>query len=167
MRENLKLNDHTDVFSKDKCLSFDLSFHQHPYFALCVQAAKALASLRIYADTPEPSMLANAISTDISCNVLFEEMIRREQFVLVINIVKLLFKQCKYNGFVCSRKCKTVNCPLSSTSIMVSSEADNNNKKTATTYNKWKLSDKKLYSCITYSSFTFCFYWSLKLSRDI
>ena len=32
-----------------------------------MQAAKALASLRICADSPRPSLLADAISTEISC----------------------------------------------------------------------------------------------------
>ena len=109
MRENLILNAHADVFSKARCLSFGLSLHQHSFFALCMQAAKALASLRIYADTPEPSLLANAIRTEISCTVSFEEMIQRKQFVFVINIVKLFLKQYKYNGFFCSRKSKNSN----------------------------------------------------------
>ena len=130
MREFLKLYAHADIISNARCLSFGVRLHQHPYFALSMQAGKTLISLRICADSPELSLLTNAISTDISCNVPFEEMIQREQFVLVINIVKLLLKQNKYNGFVCSRKYKTVNCSLSSTSIMVSTVADtikNNN----------------------------------------
>ena len=36
-----------------------------------MQAAKAQASLCICADSPEPSMLADAISAELSCNVIY------------------------------------------------------------------------------------------------
>ena len=39
---------------------------------MCMRAAKALANLRISADSPEPSLLANAISTESSCTGSFE-----------------------------------------------------------------------------------------------
>ena len=37
----------------------------------CIRAAKALASLRIRTDSPEPSLLAEAISTEISCTGIY------------------------------------------------------------------------------------------------
>ena len=36
-------------------------------YTLCMQAVKAQTSLRIYADSPEPSLLENVISASISC----------------------------------------------------------------------------------------------------
>ena len=38
---------------------------------LCMQAAKALASLRIFADSPESLLLANATIIEISCTVRY------------------------------------------------------------------------------------------------
>ena len=35
--------------------------------SLCMRAAKSLASLRICADSPQPSLLDNAMSAGLSC----------------------------------------------------------------------------------------------------
>ena len=56
------VNTHADISSE--CLHFGLGFHLR---TLCRQAGKALASLRIFADSPESLLLANATSIEISC----------------------------------------------------------------------------------------------------
>ena len=55
-------NVNADVSSQAKGLKFSRRLHHHPYFVYL--AAKALASLRICADFPTPSLLAGAIRTE-------------------------------------------------------------------------------------------------------
>ena len=44
------------------------------FHTLCIRAAKALASLRICTDSSEPSLLTDAISTEIICTGSYMHM---------------------------------------------------------------------------------------------
>ena len=62
--ENLNFhpcNSHADV----SCDARGLSLHLYSII-LCIRTGEALASLPIYTDTPEPSLLESVISTKIS-----------------------------------------------------------------------------------------------------
>ena len=64
-------NVHLSVSKRARGLNFGLSIHLHLYFVY-MPAAKSLASLHICADSPEPSLLDNAIRTKISVLTLIE-----------------------------------------------------------------------------------------------
>ena len=57
------LNAYVDVSRKARGLNYGLSLQLYP--SLCTQAAETLVSLCICADSPESSLLADAISTKI------------------------------------------------------------------------------------------------------
>ena len=59
------LNAQADVSRGARGLNFGLSFHLNSYFVYA--SSEALASLRIRADSPESSLLDNAIDFKISC----------------------------------------------------------------------------------------------------
>ena len=54
---------HADVSSMVRDLHFGLSFHLHPYFEYASNECSGESALM--ADTAEPSLLADAISTEI------------------------------------------------------------------------------------------------------
>ena len=69
------LNAYADLSSGARGLNFGLILHLHPDFVYdSMQAAKALVSLHICADTPEPSLLVSVISTKISCAVSYANL---------------------------------------------------------------------------------------------
>ena len=60
------LNAHDAVSSKVRGLNFGLSLHKHPYFAYASSKGSGESAY-----TPEHSLLADPISTEISCIVPF------------------------------------------------------------------------------------------------
>ena len=60
------INFNAIVSSGARALHLTLSLHLHPYFVKA-SSKNALASQRMCADSPEHSLLADAIRTDISC----------------------------------------------------------------------------------------------------
>ena len=53
------------VSSRVRGLYFGLSLHLHPNFVYT--SSEVQASLRMYSDSPEPSLLDNVVSTKIMC----------------------------------------------------------------------------------------------------
>ena len=51
------INAHVGLFSASRCLNFGLGLYLHPYFVL--RAPKAMSSLGLWADLPEPLLLAD------------------------------------------------------------------------------------------------------------
>ena len=68
---------YADIPSKARCLNFGPSLHLHPSFVFCMRAAKAVVSLHLCTDLPEPSLFADVISTEISCTDPFIELIKK------------------------------------------------------------------------------------------
>ena len=60
-----QIDAYTDVSSGERGLNLVRVFTY--IHTACMQAAKALASLRICVDSPEPSLLSDLMSTQISC----------------------------------------------------------------------------------------------------
>ena len=88
------INASAAVSSRAGCLIFCSEYLS--LCPLCIRAVKALVSLRICTDSPEPSLLAHGISSQIACNDPYKQLVIKWRFHPAKTLISLYISHLVY-----------------------------------------------------------------------